>query len=95
MILSEAMRNSETAAAWRHATAMPVRQSLVRYLTAKMGSGQLRQVDPEAAAHCFLGALMSYMLRREVFGRTDSHQLSSETLIATVIDIFMRGLEVE
>ena len=95
VILTEAMRNSETAAAWRHATSVPVRQALVRYLAAKMDSSQLRPVDPEAAAHCFLGAFMSYVLRREVFGRTDSRQLSSEMMIATVIDIFMQGLEVE
>ena len=95
VIFAEAMRNSATAAAWQHANSEPVRGALLRYLSAKMLAGELRRVDPEAAAYCFLGSFMSYGLRREVFGHVDAQQLDPETMLATVVDIFMQGLEVE
>ncbi len=93
VIIGEAIRNPATAEAWHRSSSAPLRSALVRYLEASMRSGKLRQADPVAAADCFLGPFMIYVLSTEVFGRPDPLRLNPSTMIDTTVAIFLQGLE--
>ena len=67
---------------------------LTRYLQQQMDAGVLRRMDPGAAARCFIGPLVAFVLTREVFPQTDWRTLSPETMVATTVDIFLQGMEV-
>ena len=68
---------------------------LARYLERQMDAGVLRRMNPGAAARCFMGPLVAFILTREVFVVPDSKDLSHETMIATLVDVFLRGIEVQ
>ena len=93
VIIGEALRNPAIAEAWHRSSSAPLRTVLVRYLESRMRSGELRQVEPVAAADCFLGPFMLYVMSTEVFGRPDAERLDSPTMVATAVAIFLQGLE--
>lgn len=66
---------------------------LRRYLERQMDAGRLRRMDPGVAARCFIGPLIAFMATREVFPQPDSQTLRPETMVAGLIDIFLRGME--
>ena len=66
---------------------------LTRYLSTQMDAGNLRRMDPGAAARCFVGPLLAYVLSREVFVLPDSQALLPDEMLATAVDIFLRGME--
>ena len=57
-----------------------------------MDAGTLRRMDTGAAARCFVGPLLAYLMLREVFVQPDSQNLSPETMVATVVDVFLKGM---
>jgi TetR/AcrR family transcriptional regulator, mexJK operon transcriptional repressor len=59
-----------------------------------MEKGVLRRMDTGAAARCFLGPLIAFVLTREVFPQPDSETLSSETMVKTIVEVFLRGMEI-
>ena len=65
---------------------------LTRYLEKQMDAGVLRRMDSGAAARCFLGPLIVYMLTREVFPQPDAQTLKPETMVTTAVEIFLRGM---
>jgi AcrR family transcriptional regulator len=65
---------------------------LTRYLARQMDAGRLRRADPGAAARCFIGPLVVFMLTREVFKQPDSASLSPQTMVATAVQIFLDGM---
>jgi AcrR family transcriptional regulator len=67
---------------------------LTRYLEHQMDLGVLRRTHPGAAARCFVGPLIAYVLTREVFVQPDSTTLSPEAMVETAVDTFLRGMEV-
>jgi hypothetical protein len=60
-----------------------------------MERGTLRATDPGAAARCFIGPLLAYLLTHELFPQPDTPTLSPETMAATVVEIFLHGMLVE
>lgn len=68
---------------------------LTRYLDHQMQLGVLRQMDARAAARCFIGSLLGFVMAREVFPQPDSLTLSSETMVATAVEIFLGGVLVD
>jgi len=68
---------------------------LTAYLKKQMDAGVLRRADPGAATRCFLGPILVYIITREVFVQSDSATLSSETMIQTLVDVFLQGLEID
>jgi AcrR family transcriptional regulator len=68
---------------------------LTAYLKKQMDAGVLRQADPGAATRCFLGPILVYIMTREVFVQADSSSLGAEEMIETLVDIYLRGLEIE
>ncbi len=65
---------------------------LTRYLEHQMDAGVLRRMDPGAAARCFVGPLLAFVLTREVFPQPDSHSLSATTMVETAVEIFLEGM---
>jgi hypothetical protein len=59
-----------------------------------MDAGVLRRMDPGAAARCFIGPFVAFVITREVFPQPDSSTLSAETMVATAVDIFLQGMQV-
>jgi TetR/AcrR family transcriptional regulator, mexJK operon transcriptional repressor len=95
IIMSEALRNPEMTEAWRRSSTGPLRRALIDYLAAGMRAGKLRPMDLEAAANCFLGAFVTYVLSSVVFGGATAQRPSPEVMIDTVIEIFLSGVEVK
>ncbi len=68
---------------------------LSRYLEHQMTLGRLRRMDPGAAARCFMGPLLAYIMTREVFPQPDTPHLRPETMVRTTVDIFLDGIMLE
>lgn len=65
---------------------------LTRYLQRQMDAGTLRRVDPGAAARCFVGPLLAYIMLREVFVQPDAQTLDQDTMVATAVEVFLEGM---
>jgi AcrR family transcriptional regulator len=94
LILSEAMRRPIVAQIFNQIGPGRGFAFLTHYLEKQMEKGVLRRMDTGAAARCFLGPLLAFVLTREVFPQPDSHTLSNETMVKTVVEIFLRGMEI-
>jgi TetR/AcrR family transcriptional regulator, mexJK operon transcriptional repressor len=68
---------------------------LTRYFQHQMDLGVLRRVDPGAAARCFVGPLLAFVITREVFPQPDSRALTPEMMVQTNVDLFLRGMLVQ
>lgn len=68
---------------------------LSHYLAHQMELGTLRRMDPGAAARCFVGPLVAFLLTREIFPLPDARDLSAETMINTTVEVFLRGMRVD
>ena len=66
---------------------------LTRYLEKQMDAGVLQTMNPGAAARCFIGPLIAYVLSREVFPQPDAQDLSPQTMATTVVEVFLWGME--
>jgi hypothetical protein len=67
---------------------------LTRYLKKQMDAGVLRQMDPGAAARCFIGPLVAFVITRELFPQPDAPTLKPETMVKTAVEVFLRGMEI-
>lgn len=65
---------------------------LTRYLEKQMDAGVMRRMDPGAAARCFVGPLIAFVLTREVFPQPDAPTLKPETMVKTVVEVFLGGM---
>ncbi len=92
VVMNESHRNPEVTEAWRQSSSKPFRSALVGYLAQASQTGKLRELDPEVAADCFLGPFVLYALSGMVFGDATSRP-STEVMMDTVVEIFMRGVE--
>ena len=93
MILGEAVRRPAVADMFNKVGPGRGFGFLLRYISHQIEIGAFRQMDPGAAVRCFIGPLLAYMLTREVFVQPDAGTLSPETMVATVVDVFLRGME--
>ncbi len=94
LMLGEAARNPEFAAMLSRlgpGRGLPV---ITRYLEHQMEAGTLRRMDAGAAARCFVGPLIAYILTRELFTQPDSATLTPDTMVETTVEIFLQGMEV-
>ncbi len=66
---------------------------LTRYLEKQISDGVLKPLDPRAAARCFVGSLIAYLVTREVFLQPDAQQLDPDTMVATAVEIFLQGMQ--
>lgn len=68
---------------------------LTRYLAHQMDLGALRRMDAGAAARCFMGPIVLYILTRELFIQPDAETLAPETMLEDAIEVFLRGMAPE
>jgi AcrR family transcriptional regulator len=92
IVMHEALRHPDLSESWRRASSRPFRRVLSAYLADAMRAGKLREMDPEAAANCFLGPLVLYALPGMIFDDA-ALRPSAAVMMDTVIEIFMRGME--
>ena len=92
IVVNEALRHPDLSEAWRRSSSRPFRRALITYLTDAMRAGKLRDMDPEAAANCFLGPFVMYALPGMIFDDA-ALRPSPEAMMDTVVEIFMRGME--
>jgi AcrR family transcriptional regulator len=92
VMFGEAARNPEFGEIYGQSGPHKALAFLSSYLTAQMESGALRKADPAAAARCFLGPLLAYVLTRVIFKAPDSEELERDAMVLTNVDIFLRGL---
>ncbi len=92
LMLGESLRRPAVAQMVNTVGPMRGFQFLTRYLELQMDKGVLRRMDARAAARCFIGSLIGYVLAREVFRQPDSATLSPETMVVTAVDIFLEGM---
>lgn len=93
LLLGEAARQPEVAEMFN--TIGPSRSFafLTRYLAKQMSAGVLKPMNPGAAARCFIGPLVVYLLTRTIFPQPDTQQLSSEMMVTTAVEVFLRGMQ--
>ena len=52
----------------------------------------VKLMNPNAAARCFAGSFVGYLLTREVFMQPDAQQLSAEVMVETAVKVFLQGM---
>ncbi len=68
---------------------------LTQYLEKQMDAGVLKRMDTGAAARCFIGPLIAFVLTREVFPQPDAQTLKPETMVTTIVEVFLQGMLLE
>jgi len=92
MLLSEATRKPEVAAMVNRIGPQRGFAFLIHYLQHQMDLGRLRPMNPGAAARCFMGPLLAYILTKELFVQPDSKTLSQDEIVRTAVEVFLEGL---
>ena len=93
MMLSEATRRPLVAEIFNRIGPGRAFAFLTRYLTKQMEAGVLRWMDPGAAARCFVGPLIAFIFAREVFPQPDAQTLTTETMVKTLVEVFLQGMK--
>lgn len=93
MVLGEAIRRPAVADMMSKVGPARGIAFITRYLSHQMDKGNLKKMDPNAAARCFIGPLAGYVLTREVFVVPDTSSISPETMVQTTVEIFLHGME--
>jgi len=92
LMLGESLRQPDVAATLNAVGPGRGFAFLRAYLERQMQAGVLRRMDPGIAARCFIGPLVIYLLSREVFLQPDAATLSPDMMIASAVDVFLRGM---
>jgi AcrR family transcriptional regulator len=66
---------------------------LTHYLEKQMVAGVLKPMNPGAAARCFVGSFVAYILTREVFLQPEAQQIDPDTMVATAVEVFLQGMQ--
>lgn len=93
LILGEAMRQPAVAELVNRIGPSRSVGFLTRYLEKQMAAGTLKPMNSGAAARCFIGPLVAYLMTRDVFLQPDAQQISPDTMVATAVEIFLRGMQ--
>jgi AcrR family transcriptional regulator len=93
LLIAEAFRQPQVAQMLNKAGPSRSIEFLTRYLAGQMARGVLKPMDPRAAARCFIGPLVAYLITREVFLQPDARQLDAETMVSTTVEVFLQGMQ--
>jgi AcrR family transcriptional regulator len=69
-----------------------VSEFLVRYLEAKMESGELRRSDASLSLQVFTGSLFAFVIRRQILHDPLTLQYTQEQLVDTVVSTVLDGM---
>jgi AcrR family transcriptional regulator len=92
LMIGEAVRKEEVATMINKIGPGRVFPLLQRYFEQQIAAGAMRQMDAGAAVRCFVGPLIAYIITREIFPQHDVESLDQETMVETLVDIFLRGV---
>jgi AcrR family transcriptional regulator len=93
-LLAEAMDNREVGELFYRTFIVQGRMLFTEFLNERMRLGELREnLDVEAAAAIFLGALTSPVLLVELFGGQHVEVLDDDRLLAGISDVFLGGVK--
>jgi AcrR family transcriptional regulator len=67
---------------------------LTRYLEKQISAGVLKPMNSAAAARCFIGPFIAYIVTRELFLQPDAQKINSDTMVATAVAVFLQGMEI-
>jgi AcrR family transcriptional regulator len=93
LVLGEALRRPAVADMFNQLGPARGLGFLSAYFAHQMDRGAIRRMDPGAAARCFVGPLLAYLITREVFLQPDTHRISPEAMVQHAVDIFLHGVE--
>jgi TetR/AcrR family transcriptional regulator, mexJK operon transcriptional repressor len=93
LIMGEAIRRPQVARIVNEIGPSRALRFLADYLQQQMEAGALRRVDAALAARCFMGPLILFFLTREVLQQPEALSMDAESVLATNLDVFLRGME--
>jgi AcrR family transcriptional regulator len=93
ILLSEVLRFPQISDLLYNTAVVRVFGLVTSYLNHQIALGQLRPVDTFIAARSFIGMFIAHVLLREVFRQPEAQAIDDETVIATVVDLFLGGLD--
>lgn len=93
VIVGEAIRRPQVARIVGEIGPNRAFRFLADYLRRQMDAGMLRRADPGVAARCFMGPLVLFVLSREVLEQPDALSMDAETVLATTLEVFLRGMQ--
>jgi TetR/AcrR family transcriptional regulator len=94
IIISEAAMKPETGTFFARQGMIPVLEFLVDYLHKQVNFGNLKPHDSQSVARSFMGALVTYLLSREIFIPLRENLPEKERYIQELVGIFLGGLRV-
>lgn len=92
VMIGEVVKRPEVAEVFNRAGPGRGLTFLRHYLARQIERGTLRPLDPDAAARCFVGPLLAYILTRELFPDPGAPPIPAETMAATAVEIFLHGM---
>lgn len=93
MLFGEALRFPEIGQMFYKLAASRLFNLLNRYLQYQVDLGRLRPHDTTIASRSFIGMFVVQVVARELLRQPEALATPDEAIIATVVDIFVRGLE--
>mgnify|MGYP000867222878 FL=1 len=93
IFMAEATRDEQVSRRFEASTIQPVQSYLTSYLQHQVDLGRLRPHDCQAAARALVGSLLIYVLSHELFVSVQPELDANDPYLATVIDIFLHGLQ--
>jgi TetR/AcrR family transcriptional repressor of mexJK operon len=66
-----------------------------QYLQHQIDLGTLRPHDTMIATRCFLGMIIVHIMAREILRQPEAIATPDDLIVATAVDMFVRGLEAE
>ena len=94
MLIGEAIRFPQIAEMFYKQAARRFLELLSQYLQHQVDLGRLRPHNTQIAARSFLGMFVVNVVTRELMRDPEILATTDEQLIATVLDIFLGGLEI-
>jgi AcrR family transcriptional regulator len=93
LLIGEAQRSPEFAGVMREAGPLRLWRFLADYLESRMEAGELRRMDPAAAAWCFMGPFAARWIAVQALGMSDFPGADPESLARAQVEIFLNGLK--
>jgi len=92
-LLAQSLQDPGVGARFYRCFIVQGRRLFTEFLAERQSLGELRDdLDPEAAATVFLAAVTGPILLNELFGGRDVETLDDERLLASISEIFLRGV---
>jgi AcrR family transcriptional regulator len=95
IIISEAMRFPQVGEQFYKTAPVYVFGMLNAYLQHQVELGNFRPHDTEIATRSFMGMFVAHMIVREVMRQPEAIATPNDQVVATAVEIFVRGLEVD